>query len=792
MKKLLVLLVAMIFAVSCGNSTTEKDKSKGLDESVGGYGESYGDDVIGYRNSGDKSAENSEDAGCGYCDSGDSGDSGEMSDYESGSSEISDDIGEMPDDDNEMSSELVKKNSNWSDWVGIFISGEINDLTDDPLNAEELFLDGKLSGDRLFAEKNYHGYMMKEGSNFVSVATSLIKSENVFDEYLHYYSFLPFENIKSTLAQDGVKEGFPAFVFSTVEEDAKLRKECVLGVTMECAESGACTSQFSGNTKFDADKYELYPGDNLKFNMNVELTTNDTKLIEAANSIRDTGEADFIDTCICYDSEGSIMECTALDEEMGKRNLALMNENKKVFENPFFTSADRPAISFGLDVDSASYTVIRASLNNGSLPEPESVRIEEMINYFKYHYKKPEPDKPFTLYSELGMCPWNLKRKMVMLGVRGSEVEFADVPPANIVYLIDVSGSMADDIGLIKKALRMLVPQMREQDVVSIVTYAGNASLLVDGISGNEKEALYEAIDGLKAGGATYGEGGIVKAYEIAEKHFIEGGSNRVILATDGDFNVGVSSNEELVALIKEKKETGVFLSVYGFGYGNYQDKKMEELSNAGNGTYFYIDSAQEAKRAFANAFTGSMLAIAKDVKLQVQFNPKHVKGFRLIGYDNRVMSNDDFDNDKVGGGVLGNGQDMTAFLEIIPAVSNEDVPPIPEGEDVNEGDETEFEPLPDDVFVVVRIRYKDPDSDESMLIENVLKKEDIRQIPSVKYYFAAAVAELGLLLRHSVYFEERSIGKIIENVKLALKNDPEGAVKDFLEMVEKAHGLNK
>ncbi|HOG44925.1 MAG TPA: DUF3520 domain-containing protein, partial [bacterium] len=328
--------------------------------------------------------------------------------------------------------------------------------------------------------------------------------------------------------------------------------------------------------------------------------------------------------------------------------------------------------------------------------------------------------------------------------------------------------------------------------VVSIVTYAGAERVIIDGITGDQKETLIEAIDNLQSGGSTNGAGGIIKAYELAEKHFVEGGNNRVVLATDGDFNVGLSSNEELVALIEEKKETGVFLSVYGFGYGNYQDEKMEELTNAGNGTYFYIDGPEEAKRALANAFTGSMLAIAKDVKLQIQFNPKHVKGFRLIGYDNRVMSNDEFNDDTVSGGVLGNGQDMTAFLEIIPADSTEDVPPIPEGEDVNENDETEFEPLADDVFVVVRIRYKDPDSDESMLIENVLKKEDIRQIPSVKYYFAAAVAELGLLLRHSVYFEERSIEKIIENVKIALQNDPEGAVKDFLEMVEKAHGLNQ
>ena len=795
MKKLLILLAVMILVVSCGDSTTEKNKT---DESGNGesnksenYGDNYGEDVIGYRSSVDKEKAGEDENDYGGIDSGDTGDSGDSGNSgEYADESVVSDNEEMPDDDNGISSSSVAKDSKWNDWIGIYVSGKLSDVNPQFIS-EELFINGEINGDQLFGENNYQGYMIKDGNNFVSTVAALIKSENNFEEYLHYYSFMPFENIKAAIVQGGVNEGYPAFVFSTVEENEKLRKECVLGVTMECFESGTCASQFSGNTQFEADSHEIYPGDNLKFNMNVEITTNEAKLIEAANSVRDVGEVDFVEPCICYDSEGSVMECSAFDEELSKSGLVLLNEDKKVFENPFFTSTDRPAISFGLDVDSASYTVIRASLNNGMLPDPESVRIEEMINYFKYHYKKPEPDEPFTLYSELGMCPWNLKRKMIMLGVRGTEIEFADVPPANIVYLLDVSGSMNDDIELVKKTFKMLVPQMREQDVVSIVTYAGAERVIIDGITGDQKETLIAAIDDLRSGGSTNGAGGIIKAYELAEKHFVEGGNNRVVLATDGDFNVGVSSNEELVALIKEKKNTGVFLSVYGFGYGNYQDEKMEELTNAGNGTYFYIDGAEEAKRALANAFTGSMLAIAKDVKLQVQFNPKHVKGFRLIGYDNRVMSNDEFNDDKKEGGVLGNGQDMTAFLEIIPADSTEDVPPIPEGEDVNEDDETEFEPLADDVFVVVRIRYKDPDSDESMLIENVLKKDDIRQIPSVKYYFAAAVAELGLLLRHSVYFEERSIEKIIENVKKALQSDPEGAVKDFLEMVEKAHGLN-
>ena len=786
----IMVLALMLLNISCGDSDTNEN---GETETAASNSEAYGEETIGYRNgtgeedeeegtqnSGDPSTGGEEDAGY-EGDTGDTGDSGntgntgELSD----NATVSDDEQEIPDDD-PISSDDVQKEDGWTDWAGLYYKGSVygGDSNPNPFYGE---VQSELNGDS-FLSGSIPSVMMLDDTSVSAWAFDQHSQTNA-DEHKYFIMNADKNDFNTLLANGQQEKGFPVFLVSATKKDDLLRKECVLAFTDK-------DTDYIGNAQaYDPYSSLITVGDEISFNINVKLTTDEETVLAAANEMLVDDEEEFTEPCICYDTDGTIMDCGALDEELGS-NIVLLNEEAKVFENPFYTTSDNPAITFGLDVDTASYTLVRSSIKNGMLPDPESIRIEEMINYFKYYYKKPAEDKPFTLYSELGKCPWNPKRKLLMIGVRGQEIEMKDQPAANIVYLIDVSGSMSDDIMLMKKAFRLLADQMRPEDTVSIVTYAGADKVVLDGAKGSEKQKIIDSLEALTSGGSTAGAAGITTAYEIAEKHFIEGGNNRVVLATDGDFNVGVSSDEALVELISEKKESGVFLSVYGFGSGNYQDVKMEQLADNGNGVYFYIDCEPEARRAFMHSLSGSMLTIAKDVKLQLQFNSKKVKGFRLIGYDNRVMSNDDFNDDTVDGGELGNGQDMTAFVEIIPIDSDEDVPPIPEGQDVNEDSETEFTELDDDVYVAVRIRYKDPDEDTSELIENNLTSKDIRTVPSIKFLFASAVAEFGLILRHSVYIEERSISEIAEKVKAALAADPEGAIQEFIDMVIEAHDL--
>jgi Ca-activated chloride channel family protein len=323
--------------------------------------------------------------------------------------------------------------------------------------------------------------------------------------------------------------------------------------------------------------------------------------------------------------------------------------------------------TFSIDADSGSYTLARAAIRDGVLPDPESVRVEEFLNYFHFHYAQPEADIPLAMYTELGACPWNNQHELLLIGIQGQEVDATSAPPANLVYLLDVSGSMseASKLPLLKRGFRMLTGQLRAQDRVSIVTYAGQESVVLEGVTGDQKDVIDQALAALESGGSTNGEGGIQKAYQLAEKYFMEGATNRVLLATDGDFNVGLSDVDELVDLIATKRETGVFLSVYGFGSawdgGNYQDEVAEQLADNGNGVYFFIDGEEEARRAFIYTLSGSLITVAKDVKIQVEFNPDRVAGYRLIGYENRLLSNNDFSNDGVDAGELGASMSVTA-----------------------------------------------------------------------------------------------------------------------------------
>jgi Ca-activated chloride channel homolog len=475
-------------------------------------------------------------------------------------------------------------------------------------------------------------------------------------------------------------------------------------------------------------------------------------------------------------------------------------------ENPFRVAADMPASTFSIDVDTGSYTLARASLNAGFLPDPASVRIEEFLNYFHFHYAQPAAPEPFSVYTELSACPWDPERELLLLGIQGQEVPLVDQPPANLVYLIDVSGSMfpQNRLPLLKSGFRMLTRQLRPQDRVSIVTYAGHESVLLQGVSGADKATILSALDGLEAGGSTNGAGGIQRAYELAEEHFISGGNNRVLLATDGDFNVGLSGAEALSAFIATKRETGVFLSVYGvgeaWGGGNYQDGVAEQLADNGNGVYFYIDGPEEARRAFIHTVTGSLLTLAKDVKVQVQFNTDAVRAYRLIGYENRVLSNAAFDNDAVDAGELGAGLSVTALFELIPAGSSAPVPePLP-GTDPLEAlvgatpdgaDDPELAPVTGDALVEVRVRYKDRDGDDSKRIATRYARGHIAtERPSMKFLFASAVSELAMQLRGSQYLPAHRTRALQDQIRRALPADAEGAVTELHGVATTGHGL--
>jgi len=471
-----------------------------------------------------------------------------------------------------------------------------------------------------------------------------------------------------------------------------------------------------------------------------------------------------------------------------------------VVENPFWTTADAAVSTFSIDADSGSYTLARAAIRDGVLPDPESVRVEEFLNYFHFHYAQPEADKPLAMYTELGACPWNPQHELLLLGIQGQEVDATSAPAANLVYLLDVSGSMgeASKLPLLKRGFRMLTSQLRDQDRVSIVTYAGQESVVLEGVSGDQKDVIDDALAALESGGSTNGEGGIQKAYELAETYFIEGGTNRVLLATDGDFNVGLSNVDELVDLIATKRQTGVFLSVYGFGSawdgGNYQDEVAEQLADNGNGVYFFIDGEEEARRAFIYTLSGSLITVAKDVKLQVEFNPERVGGYRLIGYENRLLANTDFSNDAVDAGELGASMSVTALYELVPpgAVGSMPapipgtVPEIPEDDPTAEP-EPQYPAMARDDLAQIRIRYKDSDSDVSQLLLTTGNRSMWRDQSSAKFLFAAGVAEFAMMLRGSQYLPAQRGDAVREQMLLALPLDGEGAVSEVGDMVSDA-----
>lgn len=456
-------------------------------------------------------------------------------------------------------------------------------------------------------------------------------------------------------------------------------------------------------------------------------------------------------------------------------------------ENQFENPAIAPLSTFSIDVDNASYTNIRRFINNGQTVPKDAVRVEEMVNFFNYQYPQPTDNKPFSINTEYSDAPWNSKHKLLKIGLKGLEIPTADLPASNFVFLIDVSGSMdsQDKLPLLKESMKILVKQMRSNDRIAIVVYAGAAGLVLPSTSGAEKDKIITALDNLDAGGSTAGGEGINLAYKIAQENFIKKGNNRVILATDGDFNVGPSSNDDMQTLIEQKRKSGVFLTCLGYGMGNYKDSKMEILADKGNGNYAYIDNMQEADRFLQKEFKGSMYAIAKDVKIQIEFNPKHVQSYRLIGYENRKLRDEDFANDAIDAGELGSGHTVTALYEIIPkGVESDYFTPAPE---LKYSQPNILANEYGNELATIKLRHKKPDEDVS--------KETVKVIPNVTtvlnstsgdFKFAAAVAWFGLKLRDSELIPNKTSQDIINLAKQGAYNDPDGYRAEFIRLVNR------
>lgn len=459
----------------------------------------------------------------------------------------------------------------------------------------------------------------------------------------------------------------------------------------------------------------------------------------------------------------------------------------EIIENTFIATADMPFSTFGADVDTAAYSIIRRKLLGGQLPDVNAVRIEEMLNYFDYNLPAPTGNDAISITTEVATAPWNSDHQLLMVGLKTPEIDFADVAPNNLVFLLDVSGSMSssDKLPLLKSAIRLLVDELRPIDKLSMVVYAGAAGIILEGADSNDRGDILDALDRLEAGGSTAGGQGIQLAYQVAQRQWIEGGNNRVILATDGDFNVGTSSVAALEELITQKRESGIFLSVLGFGTGNLKDDRMEKLANKGNGVYHYIDTILEAKKVFVEELGSSLITVAKDVKLQLEFNPAHVKGYRLIGYENRMLSYDDFVDDTVDSGDMGAGHEVIAIYELIPAGSDEVIAPLTF--DIPDDRRYTGENYLDEL-VQVSIRYKTPQGSISKLISELVPLTSFDEPLSPRMTLATSVAEFGLLLRQSQYRYEASYSAVI--ARLLPIADDNVYLTELLNLVRRANQL--
>ncbi len=453
---------------------------------------------------------------------------------------------------------------------------------------------------------------------------------------------------------------------------------------------------------------------------------------------------------------------------------------KKDAENDFRSVKLSPLSTLSVDVDRASYSNIRRFINEGQRPPADAVRVEEMINYFDYEYPQPKGDDPIAIVTEMIDCPWKKGHKLLHVGMQAKEISTDRLPASNLVFLIDVSGSMMTEnkLPLVKSSLKLLVNKLREEDKVSIVVYAGSAGLVLPPTSGSDKETIINALDRLQAGGSTAGGAGIQLAYKVASENFMRGGNNRVVLATDGDFNVGVSGDNELEDLIVKQRDKGIYLTCLGYGMGNYKDSKMEVLADKGNGNYAYIDNIEEANKTLVKEFGGTIFTIAKDVKAQIEFNPKYVKSYRLVGYENRVLNAEDFKDDKKDAGEMGSGHTVTILYEIIPAKRDDEV-----SDDLKYQQSTA---TGSNEFATIKFRYKRPNADKSKEMVHVINPNTKRiDLASDNVRFASSVAMFGMLLKDSKYKGVGTYDMALALARSAKGKDKEGYRAEYIKMVK-------
>jgi Ca-activated chloride channel family protein len=466
----------------------------------------------------------------------------------------------------------------------------------------------------------------------------------------------------------------------------------------------------------------------------------------------------------------------------------------RIYDNPFLSVAQNPLSTFSIDVDTASYANVRRFLQSGKLPPRDAVRIEELINYFTYDYTPPDTCVPFSVHIDVADCPWSSGHQLARVSLKGREISSDQRPPSNLVFLIDVSGSMqpANKLPLLKTALRMLVNQLSEGDRVAIVVYSGAAGLALPSTSCESRETILAALERLEAGGSTNGGAGIQLAYQVAADNFIRGGTNRVILATDGDFNVGVTNRGDLTRLVEDRAKTGIFLSVLGFGMGNLKDSQIEQLADKGDGNYAYIDSLDEARKVLVDQLGGTLITIARDVKIQIEFNPRTVGAYRLIGYENRLLRSEDFNDDRKDAGEIGAGHTVTALYELVPSGQVANIPqvdplkyqkPATPNDSAANGGNAEL--------MTVKLRYKEPNSNTSQLIERAVANSDRRLADApADFQFVAAVAAFGMILRDSEHKGTATMDRVLSWAEAGRGQDREGYRSDFVKLVKLAQSL--